>query len=97
MKYKTNKLKNLEKKRFSLLTNDLEHCFICKKTPVDIHEIYGGSNRKRSMIYGFCVPLCRKHHQDLETLKYLKEIMQKEYEKEHTREEFIKIIGKSCL
>lgn len=46
LKNKSNKLSKLEKKRFSILTNDLEHCYICKerdekKVPKDdLHEIY---------------------------------------------------------
>lgn len=46
MKKKSNKLSKLEKKRFSILTNDLEHCYICKERDEiniprdDLHEIY---------------------------------------------------------
>ena len=46
IKKKSNKLSKLEKKRFSILTNDLEHCYICMKrdkkeiTKDDLHEIY---------------------------------------------------------
>ena len=99
---RTNKQNKLEKDRYSILTNDLENCYICKKQGLDIpkddlHEIYGGCNRKRSMLNGFVVPLCRKHHEDNQILAYLKKLMQKEFEKNHTREEFINIIGKNFL
>lgn len=46
IKNKSNKLSKLEKKRFSILTDDLEHCFICKERDEslipkdDLHEIY---------------------------------------------------------
>ena len=63
MRNKTYKLQKLEKNRFSILTNDMEHCFICKNPFIDIHEIYGGRNRKVSMQNGFCVPLCRERHE----------------------------------
>ena len=46
IKNKSNKLSKLEKKRFSILTYDLENCFICKELNEslipkdDLHEIY---------------------------------------------------------
>ena len=99
MKNKTSKLAKLERNRYSILTNDLEHCFICGQSPVDIHEIYGGCNRKQSMIYGFCMPLCRKHHSEI-TLNNilsneLKQVCQSKFEKTHTRDEFMAIIGRN--
>lgn len=101
MRNKTYKLQKLEKNRFSILTNDMEHCFICKSPFVDIHEIYGGRNRKVSMQNGFCVPLCREHHEfvtlNADGSNYLKQKCQFEYEKTHTRDEFIKLIGRNYL
>lgn len=99
---KTSKQTKLEKSRYSILTNDLEHCYMCAKkglriTKDDLHEIYGGSNRKRSIQNGFVIPLCRNCHQNNETLKFLQKYMQKEYEKKYSREKFIHIIGKSYL
>lgn len=103
IKKKTNKQIKLENSRYSIITDDLKHCYICtergfKDIPKDdLHEIYGGSNRKRSIENGFVVPLCRKCHQDDEILKFLQRFMQLEYEETHTREEFISLIGKSYL
>ena len=64
---------------------------------LDPHEVYGGSNRKRSIENGFVKMLCRKCHKDTRVLQQLKIDVQREYEKTHTREDFIKIIGKSYL
>ncbi len=64
---------------------------------LDPHEVYGGSNRKRSIEYGFVKMLCRKCHGDNKVLQRLKVEVQKEYEKTHTRDEFIKIIGKNHI
>lgn len=99
---KTSKQIKLEKSRYSILTNDLEHCYICrfqgkKVLRDDLHEVYGGANRKRSILNGLVVPLCRKHHQDKEILSELKVATQKMYEINHTRDEFIKLIGKSYI
>lgn len=99
MKYKTNKLKKLEDSRFSILTDDLEHCYICGKGVVDVHEVYAGANRKMSMKNGFCIPLCRTHHRiaqlDREENLFLKKLFQQKYEENHTREEFIRLVGKN--
>lgn len=103
IKNKTKKQAKLENSRYSIITDDLKHCYICTQNGLkdipkdDLHEVYGGSNRKRSIENGFVVPLCRKCHQDNEILKFLKRFIQKEYEKKHTREDFIKLIGKNYL
>lgn len=101
MKLKTSKLRKLEKNRFSILTNNMEQCFICQKSPVDIHEIYGGSKRKTSMKNGFCIPLCRQHHIVVTDSKILsdiyKKLCQREFEKKHSREEFMQIVNKNYL
>ena len=51
---KTSKQIKLEKSRYSILTDDLKHCYICRfqgKEVLrdDLHEVYGGSNRRRSI------------------------------------------------
>lgn len=64
------------------------------------------SNRKISEKYGLKVPLCYEHHRGTNGVHgkngrqldiKLKKIAQKKYEETHTREEFIKLIGKSYL
>lgn len=101
IKKKTGKLAKKEKNRFSILTNNLEKCYICSKNKVDIHEIYGGRNRQISMKYGFCIPVCRSCHSKTEIDSkldlQLKKKCQMEYERTHKRDEFIQIIGKSYL
>lgn len=68
MKNKSSKLAKLERNRFSLFTDDLEHCIICGKSPVNKHEIfYGSGNRQKSMKYGLVIPLCTcEHHNQIE-------------------------------
>lgn len=101
MRKKTYKLIKLEQHRFSILTDDLKTCYICGDYASDIHEIYGGANRKQSMLNGFCAPLCRNCHIfltfDSDSNKFLKAHCQTIFEKNNTREDFIKIIGKSYL
>ena len=98
MKYKSNKLRKLENNRFSIYTDNFEKCYYCGKTgKMDKHEVYGGANRIRSMQNGLVVPLCRICHSNIEIIENLKIKCQKIYEKEHTREEFIKIIGRNYI
>ena len=101
MKQKTNKLKKLERKRYSILTDDMESCYICHKPAEDIHEIYCGAKRQTSMRNGFCVPLCRGHHIIVTNMKvtdnHLREICQRKFEENHTREEFIALVGRNYL
>lgn len=47
----------------SIITTDMEHCFICKTAPAEIHHIiFGTANRDLSDKFGLVVPLCAKHH-----------------------------------
>ena len=76
------------------------------------HIFYGSANRKVSETEGFKVDLCRRHHNyewgccpeavhhnptgagmDL----WLKQEAQRKYEETHSREEFMKLIGKNYL
>lgn len=98
IKKSSSKQKQLEKNRFSIFTTNFNKCYYCgKEGKMDLHEIYGGSNRKRSIENGFVVPLCRLCHSNEEIIQYLRIKIQKEYEKNHTREDFIKMFGKSLI
>ena len=99
MKKKSSKLAKLEHNRYSIFTDKMGVCYYCHTVigEMDIHEVYGGSNRQRSMKYGLVVPLCRKCHSSELVIQDLKKWCQRKYEETHTRDEFIKIIGKSYL
>ena len=88
----------LEKERDKNLVKSGK-CDYCKKycDRLDPHEVYGGSNRKRSIENGFVALLCRECHQNEEILLELKKQYQRSYEYSHSREEFIKLIGKNYL
>ena len=100
-KNKSKKLVNAERKRFSILTNNLKICYVCGKKKEHIHEIYKGSNRQVSIRNGFCLPLCNDCHtrteNDIEFLRSLQIECQKAFEKIHTREEFMKLTGRNYL
>lgn len=62
MKNKSRKLMELENNRFSILTDDLNQCFICGRKRDNLHEVYEGAKRIASMKYGCVLPLCYKCH-----------------------------------
>lgn len=98
MKKRSSKLAKLERDRDKgRVKSGL--CDYCHKYSerLDPHEVYGGSNRQRSIKNNFVKNICRNCHDNPEVIEQLRIDVQKEYEKNHTREEFIKIIGKSYI
>lgn len=94
----SSKRRKLEKDRDSKLIK-IGKCENCGKycQKLDAHEVYSGANRKRSIQYGFVALLCRECHSNEYIIAELKKKYQKEYEIDHTRQQFIDIIGKSYL
>ena len=82
-------------------------CLICDTTQnVECHHVYfGTANRKVSEKHGFTVWLCNHHHtgsrnsvhQNRELDLMLKKAMQMVYEIDHSREEFMELIGRNYL
>lgn len=99
MKYKTDKLKNLEKNRFSVFTNDLDHCYFCPNKRDDLHELLEGRNRQNSMKYGYVLPLCRKHHiefhRDFKLSYEWKIKCQEHFENEYSYDAWMRIFYKN--
>lgn len=98
MKKKSSKQAKLERQRDKGIVKE-GICEFCGKYSkyLDPHEIFGGSNRKRSILNNFVKKLCRKCHSDEKVIAKLRIETQKEYEKTHTRAEFIAIVGRSYL
>lgn len=81
-----------------------KYCWVCGTTyNLHKHHIYGGGNRKTSDQNGFWVWLCAKHHNmsnagvhfNKELDNTLKMVCQQEFERTHTRKEFMDRIGKN--
>lgn len=62
LKSQTNKHKKADSNRFSIITNDLEHCIICGRKKEALHEVFYGAYRHLSIKYGMVIPLCLNHH-----------------------------------
>ena len=102
IRQKTSKLARLERSRFSLFTDDLDHCIICKRKKDHLHEIFFGSNRQKSMQYGFVIPLCHECHAEMHRSKDWQEhwhVKGQEYWEKNisSRKEFIEVFGRNYL
>lgn len=89
----------------SIISNERQ-CYLCGKTVnLEKHHIFGGTaNRKISERLGLWVYLCHNCHTGKNGAQYnkeknlrLKQDAQRAYEKTHTRDEWMKLIGKNYL
>lgn len=90
------------------MLNDKE-CFVCaRRDQLECHHIFMGGLRKFSERYGLKVWLCHEHHNEnkrgdagvhfnRELDLRLKVLAQTEFEKTHTREEFMSLAGRNYL
>lgn len=97
----------------SILQDKDHTCYLCilldgnHKLHRQLHEhhIFGGPNRIHSEENGLKVYLCPDHHLTgkfavhncKETMELLHKIGQREFEKTHSREEFMEIFGRNYL
>ena len=95
-------------KRYSIITNNLERCIECGNKNVELHEVFFGKNRNKSIEDGLVIPLCKNFHhrgnligihQDKElNLKY-KRIAQKKWLEYYnkTTDDWIKRYGRNYI
>ena len=91
----------------SIIQKDMTRCYVCGTTlDLHTHEIfYGTANRKQSIKYGCYVRLCGRHHNlsnegvhfDKKLDELLKQTCQRKFEETHSRDDFIRIFGKSYI
>lgn len=92
----------------SIITDRMNECLVCGSyANIQVHHIFAGKNRSNSTKYGLVVPLCMYHHTGSNIAVHgknghkldmeLKQLGQKAFEWEHTREEFIERFGKNYL
>lgn len=99
IKQKSNKLAKLERNRFSIITYNLDICYICQKHRKDhLDEVFEGRNRQTSMKYGLVIPICFKCHRKLTDNPLLKKDIQEEakqkFIEKYSEEKFIKEFGR---
>ena len=93
--------------RKSILTDNLEVSYLSGMPAECIHHIYEGTGRRKiSEREGFIVPLTNREHNmsnnavhfNKKLDRYFKQLCQSKWESMgHSREEFIKLIGRSYL
>lgn len=102
-----------KKHKKSIMQVKDRRCYLCmlldgngnKHTVIHEHHVYPGCNRAVSEANGFKVYLCPEHHvigpeavhNNEENKKLLQRQCQMTYEEEHTRAEFMALIGKNYL
>lgn len=81
-------------------------CWVCGSPYVVEHHCFEGTGKKRqSEKFGLKIYLCGKHHNasnegvhfNKELENRIKQYAQREFEKTHTREEFIRIFKRNYL
>jgi hypothetical protein len=91
LKKQSSKQRKMETHRFSLFTEDMDHCIECGKIRNDKHEIFRGSNRHNSIKHGLVIPFCRECHENPEILKKWEIKGQEKFVELNGLEEFIKV------
>ena len=88
----------------SKFTDDLTKCFVCGRPFPQIHHMMNAANKAKAEKYGLILPLCMNHHTGAEgvhtkpeRMLACKQMAQKKFEEDHTREDWIKEFGKSYL
>lgn len=94
IKKKSSKLAKLERNRYSIITYNLDICYVCKEhRKENFDEVFGGRNRQKSMKYGLVIPICFKCHRKLTDNPILKKQIQEEakdiFIKKYGEEKFI--------
>ena len=87
----------------SVITDDLEHCYLCKSPHIQIHHcIHGNANRKLADKYHLVVALCPVHHQQLHDSnpqmdRYFEKIAQAHFNIAYPELDFREIFGRNYL
>lgn len=87
----------------SIMTEDLETCYICGSTPTAIHHaMHGTANRKLAdhyrLIVGLCPPCHRKlHDEDAEMDKFIQVKAQTAFQKHYPNLNFREVFGKNYI
>ena len=88
---------------FSLMTDDLEHCYICGSKAIQYHHIFNASARGKATEDHLWIPVCfnchvKIHNERSQRLNYsLKRDGQLKYEETHTHQEYMDRYGKNYL
>ena len=93
----------MAKKYKSIITQDMEHCYLCGAPAMNTpHHIFFFFFKKKSEKYGLMMPLCFNHHTGPEgvhtvpgKMQVTKEFGQTMFELYYPELDFLKIFGKN--
>lgn len=98
---KSKKLAKMERNRTSILTDDMEHCYICGSKKEHVHEVCFGKNRLNSIKYGLLIPVCfnchMKIHNDINLQEEHHKIAQKKFNEVYPDLDFVEIFKRNYL
>ena len=98
---KSKKLAKLERNRSSILTDDLDHCYLCGRPKEHLHELFFGVNRIKSIKYKLVIPVCfechNKIHNDIRLQNYTHKLGQKKFNEVYPDLDFVKIFKRNYL
>ena len=95
-----------------LHSKESKTCYLCmkagdytEKRGLEEHHIYTGPRRAVSEEYGFKVYLCKSHHtvsaaavhNNQDNMRLLQRECQEEWEKEHSRKEWMELMGRNYI
>ena len=99
IKKRSYSLAKKEKQRYSIIVKDLDKCVICDKKRDNLHELFFGKNRQKSITYGLVIPLCYSHHVLMHKDSKLQHIWhiigQTKFEEHYPDLDFLEIFGKN--
>lgn len=84
----------------SIITAELDHCYICGRYPTEIHHCLHGSRRPAADKFHLVVGLCKEHHMEVHDRnpkldRWLESIAQSAFEDTYKDLNFIQIFGKN--
>lgn len=102
-KKKKHKGSILQQDRYCYLCDLLDHRYMVRG--LQEHHIFGGPNRANSEAEGLKCWLCISHHiqgpeavhNNIGNMRLLQQKAQQAYEQNHTREDFVRLIGRNYL
>lgn len=105
-KYKIGEPEGRRGRKVKIKLQHEKECLVCKSPYVEDHHVFfGRGKRQLSEKYGLKVWLCYRHHRDSKAGVHfnktldtkIKQMAQREFEAEYTREQFIQIFGRNYL
>lgn len=102
-KQKKHKKSILQQEKYCYLCDLLAHKYMVRG--LQEHHIFGGPNRSISEAEGLKCWLCLEHHthgpeavhNNIRNARILQQEAQQAYERTHTREEFVRLIGRNFM